>query len=231
MSNPELWLEFIVLFVLLPLIYRFWPRLIPALPALWVAALYCLWQLRRDPTFSRALLWNQAALPARLPGILGLFALGAVLIGIGVRVSAPKLLFRYVRLHPRLWAVLMVVYPVLSVYPQGMIYRSFLVHRYTALFGTGWELIVVSAAAFAFMHLIFRNRLAVALTFVGGLLFAWRYQVTGSLLTSSIEHALYGCWLFTVGLGDYFYHGTAFGSTNLAAVKVVRRRHLEQEAT
>jgi hypothetical protein len=31
--------------------------------------------------------------------------------------------------------------------------------------------------------------------------------VTGSLLTSSIEHALYGCWLFTVGLGQFFYHG------------------------
>jgi hypothetical protein len=23
-----------------------------------------------------------------------------------------------------------------------------------------------------------------------------------------VEHALYGCWLFTVGLGQYFYHGT-----------------------
>jgi len=25
---------------------------------------------------------------------------------------------------------------------------------------------------------------------------------------SSFEHALYGCWLFTIGLGQYFYHGT-----------------------
>jgi uncharacterized protein len=45
------------------------------------------------------------------------------------------------------------------------------------------------------------------LTFFGGILFAWRYVETGSLLTSSVEHALYGCWLFTVGLGVYFYHG------------------------
>ena len=69
-------------------------------------------------------------------------------------------------------------------------------------------MIVASAAAFAFMHIIFRNWVAVGLTFAGGLLFAARYAGTNSLATSSFEHALYGCWLFTVGLGQYFYHGT-----------------------
>jgi membrane protease YdiL (CAAX protease family) len=59
------------------------------------------------------------------------------------------------------------------------------------------------------MHIVYRNPLAVVLTFFGGLIFAWRYKVTNSLLTSSFEHALYGCWLFTVGLGDFFYHGRA----------------------
>ena len=44
------------------------------------------------------------------------------------------------------------------------------------------------------------------LTLVGGLLFAYRYTKTGSLLTSCVEHALYGCFLFTVGLGRFFYH-------------------------
>jgi membrane protease YdiL (CAAX protease family) len=66
---------------------------------------------------------------------------------------------------------------------------------------------VASAAAFGFLHIIFRNSLAVGLTFCGGILFAWRYAETGSLATSSFEHALYGCWQFTVGLGQYFYHG------------------------
>jgi membrane protease YdiL (CAAX protease family) len=69
-------------------------------------------------------------------------------------------------------------------------------------------MIVASAAAFAFLHIIFRNSLAVALTFAGGLLFSARYAETSSLATSSFEHALYGCWLFTLGLGQYFYHGT-----------------------
>lgn len=69
-------------------------------------------------------------------------------------------------------------------------------------------MIAASAAAFAFLHIVFRNSLAVALTFCSGLLFAVRYAETGSLATSCFEHALYGRWLFTVGLGQFFYHGT-----------------------
>ena len=68
-------------------------------------------------------------------------------------------------------------------------------------------LVVASAVAFSFAHIIFRNPIAIIFTLVGGLLFAWRYAETGSLFTSSFEHALYGCWMFTIGLGEYFYKG------------------------
>ncbi len=202
-----LWIEFLLLFVGVPLGYRFSPRPIPALPLLWVAALYCWWQLRRDPKFSRALLWNPEPAVRQLASIVVCFVVVAAIVWIAVRMIAPELLFSFVRTRPVFWALVMVLYPVLSVYPQGIIYRSFLMHRYAPIFPSGVAMILVSAAAFAFMHIIFRNPVAVALTFAGGILFAWRYSVTGSLFTSSLEHALYGCWLFTVGLGQYFYHG------------------------
>jgi len=38
-------------------------------------------------------------------------------------------------------------------------------------------------------------------------LFAARYAETGSLANSSFLHALSGCWLFTIGLGQFFHHG------------------------
>jgi len=207
MPRAALWIEFLLLFFALPLGYRFSPRQVPALPVLWIAALYCYWQLRRDPTFSQRLLWNPAPARAQLPSILLCFLICAALVWLVVRLTAPGLLFSFPRTRPGLWALVMILYPVLSVYPQGIIYRSFLMHRYAALFPSRPLLILVSATAFAFMHIIFRNPLAVALTFAGGLLFAWRYTITGSLFTSSLEHALYGCWLFTLGLGQYFYHG------------------------
>ena len=127
---------------------------------------------------------------------------------LAVRRFAPQLEWSFMRSNPAFWAVVMVAYPVVSVYPQGLLYRAFFFDRYAALFPGKWATILASAAAFAFLHIIFRNWLAVALTFAGGLLFAARYADTGSLAASSFEHALYGCWLFTVGLGQFFYHGT-----------------------
>ena len=132
----------------------------------------------------------------------------ALLIWLGVHRFAPGLEWNFIRRQPAFWALVMAAYPVLSVYPQGVLYRAFFFERYAPLFPGRWAMIVASAAAFGFLHIIFRNPLAPALTLAGGLLFAWRYAETGSLATSSLEHALYGCWLFTVGLGRYFYHGT-----------------------
>ena len=203
--------EFLILFVGLPLGFRYSPVRLPALPVLWLVAGYAWWQLWRDPRFDRGRLWNAGALGGHLGAILTIFAGIALLIWLGVHWVGPQLEFGFVRERPGLWAAVMVLYPVLSVYPQGLLYRAFLMERYAGLFpasGAGrWALILASAAAFGFLHIIFRNGLAVGFTFLGGILFAWRYAETGSLAASSLEHALYGCWLFTVGLGQYFYHG------------------------
>jgi hypothetical protein len=218
MPRSSLILEFLLLFVALPLAYRYSPVRIPALPLLWAVAAYALWQLLRDSRFNRGQLWNAGELPGRIGSILIIFVVVALAIWLGVRRFAPNLEWSLIRQQPAIWAVVMVAYPVLSVYPQGLLYRAFFFERYATLFPGKWAMIVASAAAFAFLHIIFRNSLAVTLTFFGGLLFAARYAESGSLATSSFEHALYGCWLFTVGLGQYFYHGT------IASVGTVMQR-------
>jgi membrane protease YdiL (CAAX protease family) len=215
MTRAGLVAEFLLIFVGLPLGYRFSPVRIPALPLLWVVAGYAFWQLLRDPRFDRARLWSAGALPGRLGPILAMFAAAAFLIWLGVRIFRPELEWNFVRQSPVFWAVVMVAYPVVSVYPQGVLYRAFFFERYAELFPGKWAMILASAAAFSFLHIIFRNWLAVGLTLAGGVLFALRYEETGSLATSSFEHALYGCWLFTVGLGQYFYHGT-IGTVGMA---------------
>ncbi len=208
MPRSLLVLEFLTVFVALPLAYRFSPVRIPALPLLWLVCGYASWQLLRDPRFDRSLLWNSGVLTHYLGSILVIFAVVATGLWLGVHRFAPKLEWSFVRQNPTFWAIVMLAYPVLSVYPQGILYRAFFFERYAVLFPGKWAMIAASAAAFAFLHIIFRNTLAVALTFAGGLLFAFRYAETNSLLTSCVEHSLYGCWLFTVGLGPYFYHGT-----------------------
>jgi len=142
-----------------------------------------------------------------MPRIIHLIAAGALLIAAAICFVAPALLFNFVRRAPEFWALLMILYPVLSVYPQGVVYRTFFFERYRTLFSNPATLIAASALAFSFAHIIFRNPIAVGFTLIGGMIFAWRYAATGSLLTSAFEHALYGCWMFTIGLGDYFYRG------------------------
>ena len=101
----------------------------------------------------------------------------------------------------------MVLYPALSVYPQELVFRSFLFHRYAPVFGEGPGMVAASAAAFGYVHIIFGNWFSVAASGVGGWLFASRYLRSRSLFTASVEHSLYGILIFTIGLGRYFYHG------------------------
>ena len=212
-STFALSLEFVAIFVALPLAVRWQPWRISPLPVLWAGTLYCLVVLLRDPGFERARLWNaHAGAPALWP-VLAIFAASATVIGLGVAHYTPQLLFHLPRTHRALWAAVMLLYPPLSVYPQSIVYRAFLLHRYAGAYamlpaGALRFLlpVLLSAAAFAYMHIVFRNPVAIVLTFLGGFLVAWHYQRTGSLAVSSLEHALYGCFMFTIGLGEYFYH-------------------------
>lgn len=114
------------------------------------------------------------------------------------------------RTHPLFWLVIMVAYPLLSVWPQEILYRAFLYYRYAPIFGTGRGYVAASAAAFGFAHVIFLNWPAVVMTVAGGFLFARDYARHRSLTLVCLEHALYGCVIFTVGLGRFFFTGAAW---------------------
>ncbi|MGD9056199.1 MAG: CPBP family intramembrane metalloprotease [Desulfobacterales bacterium] len=143
-----------------------------------------------------------------LKAVLIRFTVAAVLLGGYVVAFEPDLLFNFPRYRPHTWTMVMILYPLLSVCPQGLTHRAFLFHRYQLIFRGGW-MIFASAAAFSFMHIVFKNPLALLLTFAGGLLFAKTYTDSRSLIVSLVEHALYGNYIFTIGLGKYLYLGAA----------------------
>jgi membrane protease YdiL (CAAX protease family) len=120
----------------------------------------------------------------------------------------PGALFSLMLDHTALWLLVMVLYPVVSVIPQELIYRAFFFERYRPLFGYGLGLPLVSAGVFAFGHLVFQNWPAVVLTGIGGWLFGLTYRRTSSLLLVSVEHALHGWAIFTLGYGEFFFDGT-----------------------
>jgi membrane protease YdiL (CAAX protease family) len=64
--------------------------------------------------------------------------------------------------------------------------------------------VFASSVVFAFAHIIFASALTVLLSFIGGLLLSHTYLRSRSLWLVSIEHAVLGDLIFTVGLGAWF---------------------------
>ncbi|WAC02681.1 CPBP family intramembrane metalloprotease [Lacinutrix neustonica] len=130
------------------------------------------------------------------------FIIIAIITTVFVYLLEPSNLFKVLVNKPLLWLVLLVVYSVFSVYPQELIYRTFYFQRYESLFKNKNVFIFLNATVFCLAHLFFRNVLVIIITFFGGLLFAFTFNKTKSTLLVTIEHAVYGCWLFTVGMGE-----------------------------
>ncbi len=111
-------------------------------------------------------------------------------------------LFNVMLSNSKLWVFILFFYSLFSVYPQELIYRTFFFQRYQAFFKNDYLFILINAALFSLGHMFFKNTLVMFLTFIGGILFALTFKKTKSTLLVSIEHAIYGCWLFTVGMGN-----------------------------
>jgi len=209
----RIWLtvEYVLLFVALPLIYLLDVIPLPPIPALWILSSACLAVLLGARDFDRRRLWDARRLRPRLLRALAPLLFAAPSLVLATLLLAPERLFDMIRQRPGLWLSLLILYPVISVYPQGLVYRAFIFHRYRALFHRRWMRIAASALAFSMVHVIFENWIAPVLTLIGGVLFAWTYASTRSSLVASLQHALFGLLLFTIGLGSYFLYALAVG--------------------
>ena len=126
-------LECLLLFGGMPLACRFSPVRVPALPVLWLLCAYAAWQLLTTQGFDRTRLWNLKPLADHAGAILAVFAAAAFAIWLGVRSFVPQFQWSFVGTRPALWAAVMVGYPVLSVYPQALVYRACFFERYAPL--------------------------------------------------------------------------------------------------
>lgn len=130
------------------------------------------------------------------------FLIIAIVTSTFVWLTDKPSLFNVVLNKPVLWLLILLFYSLFSVYPQELIYRTFFFKRYKSLFKNETFFIFINAILFSLAHLLFKNTLVLLLTFIGGILFAFTYNRTKSTLLVSVEHSIYGCWLFTVGMGN-----------------------------
>jgi membrane protease YdiL (CAAX protease family) len=201
-----LWLELLVVFLGLPILC--WRIQAPIILVLAVVAIVVYWRLRCDPSFDRNRLTHLCRDRSVWRNVLLGWLCAIPLLAALAWQLHPDSLFELPWHRTALWLLIMLAYPIISVGPQELIYRAYFCHRYQPLFGTGGRMIIASAAAFGFAHIVFGNWVAVLLTAAGGWLFAQTYRRTKSIPAVALQHMLYGWAVFTVGLGQYFLHGT-----------------------
>jgi membrane protease YdiL (CAAX protease family) len=207
-SRLYLYLELAMLMVVLPGLLATFIPIRYMLPTMWLTALYCHIIYRAIVRASERVFWNHAAVNwQNLKPILIRFAAAAILLTLLMLWLKPELFLSFVRQSPAFWALVMVLYPLLSVVPQEIIFRSFFFNRYSTLFPSEGVVILASGLLFGAAHLVFQNWVAPVLCLAGGVMFAATYAKSRSLLLVCLEHGLYGCFIFTLGLGRYFYHG------------------------
>jgi len=203
-------LEFAALFVALPLLLwqtalRATARM-PVLPVLWLAAaLATVWLVRKRGWGWKQFFGFAGVTRGDWTRLVFRAVLGALLLAALLNWLAPRGLFLFPLLHTGRWLIVMAAYPLLSVLPQGIVYRALFFERYAPLFGR--FAFAAAAAVFSLAHIVFNNPHALALTLAGGVLFTWQHNTKG-MMFANVEHALLGNLAFTIGWGIFLHGGT-----------------------
>lgn len=200
-QNGWLKIEWVLLFILLPIILVGAPRMI-LFGLLWAAAFVAtVYLYRHNPKIFQ---WHAHRKEWLAVGARALLV--AAFLFVSAYILLPDRFLSLPLQRPVLWIGIMILYPILSALPQEVIYRAFMRVRFTYL-NTEMRFITASAVAFSLAHLMFGNFIALLLGLVGGAFFAHTYWKTNSFGLVLFEHALYGILIFTSGWGWYFYLG------------------------
>jgi uncharacterized protein len=199
--------ELVGLFIVAPLIFSLVqvnPVLV--LPGLFAFTAISFTILKNDKKFTREYEFSFIKLRLFLPGFSVIALLLTLTAGIYLYYYEPQNLLKIPSEHPRIWILIIFIYPIFSALPQEFIYRRFFFHRYSALFNEK-DKIIFSAITFGLLHIIFHHWQSVILSAAGGYLFARTYSQSRSLIITAMEHSIYGIIIFTIGLHQYFYDG------------------------
>lgn len=201
-----LWLELSILFFIFPLLFSVVPRFNP-LPLVIIGCLAGIYILCNEAEFDRSVFYKLPALNLEYIRIFLQFLFFSILLYYFISTYFQDHLFIFIKKDFYLWLNIILVYTFLGVYPQEIIYRAFIFHRYRELFSKETALIHISSLSFAFGHIIYLNYISILLALIGGYIFSITYYRTRSVFLVYIEHLLYGTLLYTIGFGNYFYSG------------------------
>ncbi|PIE13596.1 MAG: CPBP family intramembrane metalloprotease [Rhodobacterales bacterium] len=205
-TRTQLWIEFIAFYVVAPLIMAV---LLPAtmmFPALFGVTFVGMVLLHITTGFSwRDLLRGWAAL--RWGEIIRFGAVVLIASLIIMWGTAPDQMFVLIRERPEIMVMIALFYPVVSALPQEIVFRALFFRRYARILPRGTGVLFLNAALFSLAHLMYWSWIVAVMTFVGGVVFAWAYELRQSFALAVVLHSVAGVVLFCVGMGVYFFSG------------------------
>ena len=201
-----LWAEFVVLFVAVPVAIAVVLPATAMFPALFAMTAVGLVLLHLTEGFS----WRDlgAGRGALEPWLIAKFAVAVFVLSLAVLwATAPDAMFVLLREQPVLMLAIAVLYPLVSALPQEIVFRPLFFRRYVGILPRGRGIMLANAAIFSLAHLMYWSWIVAAMTFAGGLVFAWAYEEKRSFPLAFALHSVAGVALFTAGMGVYFYSG------------------------
>lgn len=203
-------IECAVLFFIIP-IALYWFRHLLAfklMPILLLLALGCMIYMFSDKAFDRSVLWNTRNFLSHMKQIVIAFISLSIFLGIFTYLVYEDRFFVFPIDRPNAALIFALTYPLLGALPQEIIFKCFFFHRYRSVFPGPLSLIIFNGLSFGLFHLWYANIIAPIFSIFAGMILAYRYFKTKSLLTITIEHSLMGIFLYIVGLGWFFYSGS-----------------------
>jgi len=209
LSNPntrQLYAEFFIFFIAIPVFIAVTLPATIMFPALFLMTAVGLVLLHHTKTFRWGWLLRGKE-HVRLRDVVGFSVFVAVASVLWIYAVRPEAALQLLREQPALLLVIALLYPLISALPQELVFRPLFFGRYKDILPEGRQAIVANAAIFSMAHLMYWSMTVIIMTFVGGLAFAWAYEVRRSFALAVILHSVAGVILFAVGLGIFFYSG------------------------
>lgn len=198
------YLELFAIYILLPSL--FYLNIFPVSKILFLLVLSILlfFVLAFDSQFNYKSLISLDRHSTHISTLMVRFLLSAIVLMAIALILAPESFFTFPISKPIRWIQFSFLYFIFSVIPQELLYRVYFYHRFEHLFSNRFSLIVINSMLFAFVHIVYHNFIAVAFTLIGGYFFSSTYTTTRSFIIISIEHFMYGYFIFSCGFERFF---------------------------
>ena len=193
-------IEFFLIFIFIPTILFFIPNTTLIFTMLYIVFFFSLWKIKKDKTFNFSRLKNKPDWK-----FIFLYFLIFSLLGFFYTFFVDKnLFFVFPKESPKVWLLVIILYPLFSVVPQEFIYRVFFFQRYKNFLSKNLFIkCFINSLFFSYAHIVFQNYHAVIITALVSPIFNYSYEKK-SFLTCILVHSIGGLLIFTYGLGKFF---------------------------